>query len=329
MTADSHHNSLPPLFATLEQRLGTDMLSRRLFLQATHSAGLTHQGEGVFVIERILPIDVIVWFFLCLFGLRKAGLRGARDLRVEENQVSSERIPAALDGFRILHLSDLHLDLQTGILDVLLPTLERTPYDLAVITGDFRNKTRGEFATAIRETAILLEYLKKPVFGVLGNHDFVEMVPFLEDAGLSLLLNEASFFDYKGARVVLAGIDDPHFYRTHDLPKVAALTRELSTPQSFRVLLSHSPETWREAEGHFDLMLCGHTHGGQICLPGGIPVVRNARCPSKLLAGAWRYGNLIGYTSRGTGCCGVPARFFCPPEITVHVFKTIGGGAAG
>lgn len=68
-------------------------------------------------------------------------------------------------------------------------------------------------------------------------------------------------------------------------------------------------------------MLSGHTHGGQICLPGGFALIKLAKVPRKMLAGAWQYEGLQGYTSRGTGSCGVAARFFCPPEITIHEFQ--------
>ncbi|MCK7581816.1 MAG: hypothetical protein MZV65_43480 [Chromatiales bacterium] len=70
-------------------------------------------------------------------------------------------------------------------------------------------------------------------------------------------------------------------------------------------------------------MLCGHTHGGQICLPGGFPLTWDARCPRRLAAGAWRHGALLGYTSVGAGTSVVNARLNCPPEITVHTL-TVG-----
>jgi predicted MPP superfamily phosphohydrolase len=68
-------------------------------------------------------------------------------------------------------------------------------------------------------------------------------------------------------------------------------------------------------------MLSGHTHGGQICLPGGIAIVRNGRCPPAQFVGPWSHHGLHGYTSAGTGSCGVAARFNCPPELTVHVLR--------
>ncbi len=313
-----HEEALPPVFAGLVHRMGREKLGQRLSVQSSHWAGMHHQGEGLLVIERIIPLDTLVNTFLRFTGLASVGRRGANDLRIEHNSVRSPAVPKQLDGFRILQLSDLHLDLQTGVMPRLLEAIASVEYDLAVITGDFRNSTVGDFEDSLRETSRVLEVLKPPVYGILGNHDFVEMVPRLEDLGLPMLLNETVTIAHNGARLLLAGIDDPHFYKTHDIQKVGG-----TPPASdlFRVLLSHSPETFDEASEHFDFMLSGHTHGGQMCLPGRIPIIRNGHCPNDMLSGAWKHKALHGYTSRGTGCCGVAARFFCPPEITIHTLR--------
>ena len=87
---------------------------------------------------------------------------------------------------------------------------------------------------------------------------------------------------------------------------------------SFSILLSHTPEVYRQAaHAGFDLMLSGHTHGGQICLPGGVPLTLDSGCRA-IGAGAWRYDAMAGYTSVGAGSSIVPVRFNCPPEITLH-----------
>jgi uncharacterized protein len=84
-------------------------------------------------------------------------------------------------------------------------------------------------------------------------------------------------------------------------------------------LLSHTPEVYRQAaHAGFDLLLSGHTHGGQICLPGSIPLMLEAVLPRRMGAGAWQHGKMAGYTSVGAGCSVVPVRFNCPPEITLH-----------
>jgi len=85
------------------------------------------------------------------------------------------------------------------------------------------------------------------------------------------------------------------------------------------VLLSHTPEPYRHAaHADFSLMLSGHTHGGQICLPGGIPVLTDCDAPRAFARGAWRYHELVGYTSVGCGSSIVDVRLNCLPEVTLH-----------
>ena len=155
-------------------------------------------------------------------------------------------------------------------------------------------------------------------FAILGNHDFLEMVPGLEEIGLVVLLNESTWIERGGQRLWIAGIDDPHFYKTHDIERAGS---EIPSG-ACAVLLSHSPETHAQAaEAGFQLQLSGHTHGGQICLPGGRALVVPCNVPKKFHAGRWTHGRLQGYTSRGTGACGVAARWNCPPEITLHTLR--------
>jgi predicted MPP superfamily phosphohydrolase len=152
--------------------------------------------------------------------------------------------------------------------------------------------------------------------GILGNHDFLEIVPTLERLGLRMLLNERVSIVRGSAEIVVAGVDDPHFYGTHDLARALG---SVGKDRSFTVLLAHSPEIVADAEKMgVGLYLCGHTHGGQICLPGGLPIIANASCGFRFNSGAWSSGRMRGYTSRGTGFSTAAARFFCPPEIALH-----------
>jgi hypothetical protein len=80
------------------------------------------------------------------------------------------------------------------------------------------------------------------------------------------------------------------------------------------------------AHADYDLMLCGHTHGGQICLPGGVPLLTDADSPRSIARGAWRYHGMIGYTSVGAGTSIVDVRLNCPPEITLHRLRRAEGG---
>jgi predicted MPP superfamily phosphohydrolase len=125
--------------------------------------------------------------------------------------------------------------------------------------------------------------LKGPIYGVLGDHDTVCMVPGLEAMGIRMLLNESALIERGGRRIHLGGIGDAHFYGMDNIEKAAA-----AIPQDeFSILISHTPEVYRQAaDANFNVLLSGHTHGGQICLPGGIPITLNSVLPRSMGSGA-------------------------------------------
>ncbi len=305
-------------YRRLAERMGRDVLERRILKQAGLWAREVHQGSGVFQLEGILPMDDIICATLRLTGMAGLTRRNFLDVRVVENEVALAGLPEVFEGFRLLQLTDLHCDLEPALVDVVIARLAGLTCDAVVLTGDYHNKIAAGHDVSLELMGRLIPHLPEPRFAVLGNHDFIEKVAFLEAAGLPVLLNESAVIERDGRRLWICGVDDPHFFQTHDLVRARA-----SVPsEEPAILLSHSPETWREAAAlGYALLLGGHTHGGQICLPGRIPVLRNAPVPARLLAGAWREGAMAGYTSRGTGGCGVAARLFCPPEITVHILR--------
>ncbi len=305
-------------YPELAARMGYASLRRRLKKQALLWAKDVHQGVGVFAIEAVLPVDWVLRHFLRIIRVENVGIANYLDFQVVENEVILPSLPPAFEGFRILQLADLHCDLHTPFADALTPHLAKLSYDFAVFTGDYHNKIAESQDQSLALMEKIVAAVKPPRVAILGNHDFIEKVPYLEHIGLPVLLNESTCVERDGERLWFAGIDDPHYFQSDDM----ARSRANIPPKEFAILLSHSPETYREAARlGFALLLCGHTHGGQICLPGGIPLIRNTRVPRRFLAGAWKEGDLVGYTSRGTGACGVPARFFCPPEVTIHTLK--------
>ena len=155
------------------------------------------------------------------------------------------------------------------------------------------------------------------IYGVLGNHDTIQMVPAMEAMGIRMLLNECEVIARGDQRIYLAGIDDATLQAT--IEKAA-----LQIPYGeFSILLSHTPEIYRQAaHADFNLLLSGHTHGGQICLPGSIPIILDAVLPRRMGAGAWQYHDMAGYTSVGAGSSVVPVRLNCPPEITLHRLRS-------
>lgn len=133
--------------------------------------------------------------------------------------------------------------------------------------------------------------------------------------GYRMLLNEWTRVERGSDAIYLAGIDDAHFYRMEDFRRAA---HDIPT-RAVSILLSHTPEVYRHAaHAGFSLMLCGHTHGGQICLPGGAPVLTDSDAPRRLARGPWRYHDMAGYTSAGAGSSIVDMRLNCPPEVTLH-----------
>ena len=152
---------------------------------------------------------------------------------------------------------------------------------------------------------------------MLGNHDSLRDVPVLERMGVKMLLNESVLIQRNGAALRLVGIDDPNIFRTHDLDKALGSSHRRA---DVTILLSHAPCIHREAAARgVDIVLCGHTHGGQICLPNGYtPRIHKDGGARHVQKGLWRDGSTQGWTSSGTGACGIPVRINCPPEILLH-----------
>lgn len=303
------------LYRTLEKRVGRAHLTHRLYEQTHWVAHVMGHGLTYFHIENMLWLHWLIRLILKMTGLYRRGQRNALGAVVRRNRVAIRGLGPAFDGFTILHLSDLHLDINPGMADAIAAKVASLQYDLCVITGDYRSRTHGPHTPVLEAMARLLKALRGDVYAVLGNHDFIEMVPPLEEMGYRLLMNESVLLRRGDAALCLAGVDDPHFYRTDNVQKAAGHL-DHGVPS---VLLAHSPEIYRRAVAcGFDLVLCGHTHGGQICLPGGLPVIVNARVPLRMVRHAWRHREMQGYTSVGTGCSGVDVRFCCPPEVTLH-----------
>jgi predicted MPP superfamily phosphohydrolase len=299
----------------LEQRLGALHARQRLGIETEHEAQVFGQGLNFFHPENWYASAALIRTALKALGLFGRASRNAAEVQVRHNDVRSAQLPARFDGFTVLHISDLHVDMNKGAMQRLLQLLPDQSYDICVLTGDYRGGTAGPFDLALAGLAKVCTRLKGPVFGVLGNHDTIRMVPDLEQLGIRMLLNECEVITRGDEHVYLAGIDDAHYYRVDNIEKAAA-----EIPQgAFSILLSHTPEIYRQAaHAGFALILSGHTHGGQICLPGSIPITLDAVLPRYMGAGAWTYHTMAGYTSVGVGTSIVAARINCPPEITLH-----------
>ena len=263
-------------------------------------------------------------FLTCLFkltGLYAQGEKNALDIRIVEKTFFFCNLPEPFDGFRILFLTDLHLDGLDGLDTKAAALLHGIDVDLCCIGGDIRMKTYGPSSESIRRLKDLMGSVSSQfgILGVLGNHDCIEMLPDFEHAGIVMLVNDSWPVDKNGARIWVMGVDDPHYYRLHDAEQAA---QGIPDEEAFSIFLAHSPEAFKEAAGiKADLYLCGHTHGGQVCLMEGVPIVTNSRAPRFTAVGDWRYLHMQGYTSRGVSPSSIPIRFNCPGEISLITLK--------
>lgn len=278
-------------------------------------------------LSSFLAYEVLYSWFFKLTCLQEKGLQNALDVQVVEQTFSFPDLPRSFDGFRILLLTDLHLDGLPNLTEEIVRQVQGMEVDLCLIGGDIRMKTYGPMAASIRQLRRLLPHVRPRygIFGVLGNHDCIEMAVDLEESGLIMLINDSWEIKRNGESIWVVGVDDPHFYRVDDAARAFLDVPE----QGFKIFLAHSPEAYKSAaEYRPQLYLCGHTHAGQICLPGRGPILTNSRAPRFTAKGCWHYKKMTGYTSRGAGASGVPLRFNCPGEISLLCLQRSTGPAA-
>ncbi|MDH3328151.1 MAG: CDP-archaeol synthase [Desulfobulbaceae bacterium] len=276
--------------------------------------------QVLFNLTSFLSYRILYTWIFKLTGLYDKGMQNSLDIEVVKQTFLFQTLPQSFDGFRILLLTDLHLDGLEGLTDRLISRINNLEVDLCLVGGDIRMETYGPMAPCLRHLKKLLRVVRSRhgIFGVLGNHDCIEMSPDFEEAGIIMLINDSWDINENGDRIWIAGVDDPHYYKVDDARQAFR-----NIPKNeFVIFLAHSPEAYLSAaDFQPHLYLCGHTHGGQIRLPGRGPILTNSRAPRFTATGAWHYRNMTGYTSRGAGASGVPLRFNCPGEITLITLR--------
>jgi predicted MPP superfamily phosphohydrolase len=234
---------------------------------------------------------------------------------------TSARLPVPglapeLEGFRFVHLSDFHLrgSWSKGY-DELIERIEQAAPDLLLITGDFiddKHDHRPGLATLRK----LLPRLKSRLgsYAILGNHDVDVLQPYLREMGVNVINGQRALLQ-SGTGATLELIGFPGLART-DLDAHFVAAQPPKSPDALRIVLSHYPDQFRRARPlSADFYLAGHTHGGQICLPGGIPLITHDRMPRSQCKGVHRLDRTWFIVSRGLGYSGIPARLFCPSEV--------------
>jgi predicted MPP superfamily phosphohydrolase len=248
-------------------------------------------------------------------GLYRRGIENALSPVVRYLQLTFDNLPAAFEGYMLLHLSDFHIDGVPRLVEPLSAMLRGLKPDLCVITGDYRFDDDGtcEHVYPLMQEVLNSISARDGVFGILGNHDAAEIAFALDEMGIGMLINDAVEIRRGTQSIWLAGIDDPFDYQCDDLP--GALQKVPAN--AFKILLAHTPELYEPAfQQGINLYLSGHTHAGQIRFPVVGSLRNNADCPSAYTYGHWQHKKMHGYTSAGVGCSSLPVRFNCPPEAT-------------
>jgi predicted MPP superfamily phosphohydrolase len=254
---------------------------------------------------------------------------GRHELEILEPTFYIPRLPPAFEGFRIVQFSDIHLEDYTEdfFLQQVIDRVNALSPDLLLITGDFVSRGPLEvemsYAAASRCGELLRNLTCPQRYGILGNHDAnvgARIVrDHMENNGLPILVNQYVRIERNGQHIILSGLDD----WSYGYPNLSLAVPE--KPDAPVILMVHEPDYMVNIAAHhraplIDLVLAGHTHGGQIRIPGFRPL---ALPPLGKLypEGHFRVGALQLYVNRGIGTVGVPFRLNCPPEITVATLR--------
>ena len=226
-------------------------------------------------------------------------------------------LPPALAGFRILHLSDLHIrSVWSSAYDELIERTRSLAPDLILVTGDIVHNRPNHYP-AMPHAQRLLTHLpsRLGLHAILGNHDNMRVGFELGQAGVSMLCGKRLLIHDRGATLELIG--GPGVDRQHLRPEFAKSfpPRQAGTP---RIMMIHFPCHYARLAGmQPDLFLCGHTHGGQVCLPTGRPIICHDPSPIHHCHGAHRFGRTHYIVNHGLGFSGFPIRLFCPAEVVL------------
>ena len=242
------------------------------------------------------------------------------DFNVRELDVPLAGLPPDLDGLRILQLSDIHLSAflsESELARVIDAAIETKPH-LAVITGDLISSRGDPLDACIRQLARVRA--DAGVFGCMGNHErYAKAEDYTQQAsarrGIRFLRGQAQGLRFGSSTLNLAGVD--HQSKAGGRRYLIG-AEQLVQPGSVNVLLSHNPDVFPVAAAQgYNLMLAGHTHGGQVTVEILDRSVNPARFFTPYVYGLYRSGGAAAYVTRGIGTIGIPARIGAPPEISV------------
>jgi len=243
-----------------------------------------------------------------------------------QKTLSYQDLPYSLDNLKIIDLSDFHCRGFTLRERKLVETIEREKPDFVFFTGDFLE--RDQWLSSCENLIWQIFQKNQNFFGVFGNHDHQTNTPIqkleedFEERGITILINESQELKFKGNSFYLIGVDDPYLH--YDNLKLALKDVK---EDKFKILLSHSPAIFLEnqkliQDNTINLILSGHTHGGQVNIPFFTNFFISLWLGGKYTAGLFKENGTFIYVNRGIGTFNLfPVRLNCPPEITLITLK--------
>lgn len=247
-----------------------------------------------------------------------------RDVAIFEIDLPIVGLPPELDGLRILHVSDAHFGQRwcPGY-DKLLATIADLNADLIAFTGDWvEDKFDFRLGLDVAQRFARGLVSKFGTFSCLGNHDGDLIAPYLLDAGVKLMVGERRRILGGDSAIEILGL--PGVAR-QDLSPTLIDSFVPRLPDTLRLVLTHYPDHIRQlAPLNAHLVLTGHTHGGQICMPGARPIITHDSLPKAQSSGLHQFGKTWMHASRGIGTTAWNIRLFCPAEITlIRLVRTL------
>ncbi|MFE8702694.1 metallophosphoesterase [Cytobacillus sp. FJAT-54145] len=268
-----------------------------------------------------MKILLLIGLFIILYYFIKKAYKNTMDIVINKIQINPVHIDKKNPVMNILHLSDLHLENISISPQELYTKLKDKPIDIIALTGDFLDRKRT--IPKLIPYLEVLNQLNAPygMYAVFGNHDYVlrgsnlqKLKDTLETHHCKVFFNENTTINVKGRRVNLIGIDDYSTKRSDIKSSYKGIKHGTN------LVLTHDPNVVLEMKDyHFDYLLAGHFHGGQICYPKAYHLVKMGKMVRmNMIKGLHNYDDKPFYISEGLGQTGVNIRVGSRPEITIH-----------
>lgn len=265
-------------------------------------------GGGVSLFRRGINLACSLPFWKYVFR------KNCEALEVNCYQFDFSTLPSSFNEYKLLFVSDLHLEIEPSPLAVFL-NLDLPEHDVVILGGDF-----FDCIDNIQEDKLVSFITKfdKPIYAILGNHDKLIQIKLLKSLGVTVLLNESVVLNKGDERILLTGIDDMTHYKSELQQQCCIEANEAF--DGFKIMASHSPDFLEDAEQYnYDLQLSGHTHGGQFKIFNYIVFPQTKYVFA--IANKWQYKKMAGYTSTGFGSSGYPIRNIAPEIAIIKLNK--------